>query len=193
MGRALIGVSLISLLTAACVSTEPVTKPNPPSPPVQKYSALPLKNLSKEQITLAQLALKKMNYPIGRVDGIWGPRSASAIRLFENVLGLESANGHLSELNFHYLKERSGIYSISSQPTKANALNARFDNLLASSETPLLVILSKAYTMYARPNPYSKTITELDKGSAIYVVRLQQGWYEIDNGRRARGFIRKTN
>ena len=40
--------------------------------------SIPIKNLSAPRLTELQIALTKLGYPVGDIDGLYGPRTRSA-------------------------------------------------------------------------------------------------------------------
>ncbi len=166
----------------------PVKKPVPA--PVQ-YSSAPIKRAPTEMIRYAQTALKGLGYSIGQVDGLWGPRSAKAIRAFEAEQKIRSANGHLSELNLNRLEKAFGktTDNFEKLPEKPQGISAKLDKSTPLAKSPQLIIVEREYKVFAKPNPYSATLANLAPGTGIYVVSLQEGWYEIESINRLKGYI----
>lgn len=165
---------------------EPEVKP-------EIYSATPIKAAPRTLIRFAQTALNKLGYSIGRVDGLWGPRSATAIRQFETDRDLWSANGHLSELNLHHLTEESGLslanFEREEKPQPKTIAN-QLRGTAPLSKGAQLIIIEREYQVFAKPNPYSAKLARLEPGTGIYVVAKQEGWYEIESINRLRGFVK---
>lgn len=174
----------------------PVETPPPVVEPEVKpeiYSATPIKAAPRTLIRFAQTALNKLGYSIGRVDGLWGPRSATAIRQFETDRDLWSANGHLSELNLHHLTEESGLslanFEREEKPQPKTIAN-QLRGTAPLSKGAQLIIIEREYQVFAKPNPYSAKLARLEPGTGIYVVAKQEGWYEIESINRLRGFVK---
>ncbi|MEM7358745.1 MAG: peptidoglycan-binding domain-containing protein [Pseudomonadota bacterium] len=196
--RHLICLITLSLFLSACDSTmfnkkevaEPAPTP-PPEPVIEQPSAEPIINVSKADIRFAQTVLNELGYKVGTVDGIWGPRSARAIRNFERINGLTSANGKLSELNLTML-ERIGNSKRGDEfaPQKPSpSLSAKLDKTVPLEQGPQLVFTDKTYPLLAKPNPYSELLATLVAGTGIYVIRQQDGWFEVESEDEIRGFI----
>lgn len=169
---------------------EPVTAP-PPEPVIELPSAEPIIDASKADIRFAQTVLNDLGFDVGVVDGIWGPRSARAIRNFERINGLTSAQGKLSELNLTMLErigntQRGDAFA---PPERVSGLAARLDKSAPLEQGPQLIIADKAYPLMAKPNPYSEILATLVAGTGIYVIRQQDGWFEVESEDRVRGFI----
>ena len=189
----IIFVSACAPITEQPVLDTPQTTPVKRTPP--SYSSDPIINPLTTDIHFAQQALTNIGYSIGQVDGLWGPRSSTAIREFEEKNGLPSANGHLSELNLHALEISSGIqksnFYISAVPSKSeNSISAKLEKEQPLSEGPQLIIVEKEYKVLSKPNPYSSELLTLAAGTGIYVISKQDGYYEIESINRKRGFIR---
>ncbi len=63
--------------------------------------------LDRSTIREAQRALGDKGYDVGPIDGIWGPRSRSALESFEQAQGLQ-ANGHLDRQALDALDVNAG-------------------------------------------------------------------------------------
>ena len=168
--------------------------PAPPPPPPKKIepSAAPILATDAD-VVFAQAALKELGYRVGAVDGLWGPRSANAIRQFENDHTLTSADGRLSELNLSVLDKLSqhDRATFKLEPKKRpKGISAQLDKSVPLKAAPQLIITERTYSVLAKANPYSRVVTTLPAGTGIYVISLQQGWYEIESVDRLRGFIR---
>lgn len=213
-------LSLVIILSITACETAPeavaqqVLVPVPaqpqPSPPIQAVvqgpTAVPILNAKKSDIIFAQSSLKALGYQIDKIDGTWGKRSESAIRLFEKNQNIQSANGELSSLNLYTLqntheplnsnKKNSGQTvnpSIQSELTN-NKSKSNFSGKLSSSipnrKAPELVIVDQVYSILVKPNPYSATIINIEAGTGVYVLSQQNGWYEVETLNNQRGFIR---
>lgn len=189
--------AMLLVIVSGCTTTQnaPVALPDAPPPaPKPVLSAEPIIETSKNDVFFAQTALKKLGFDIGIIDGLWGPRSASAIRLFESSNGLTSADGHLSELNLAALANVSGItrqtfgsQAVQGQASIATKLRQQQET---PSQGPQLIIVEKTYTVMAKPNPYSSELATLAPGTGVYVLTQQEGnWFEIESINRLRGFI----
>ena len=186
-------ILFLSVFVFACApTTPPQLEPTPtvtaPSEPV--LSAEPLQPASREQVIFAQSALKKLGYRVGTVDGLWGPRSAAAIREFEQINGVSSANGFLSELNLDLLAKQSGLDPNAIQP-RAPQPKGIASKLSAEplSKGPQLVIVERDYQVFAEPNPYSEELAILQSGTGVYILNENAGWYQIESINRMRGYI----
>ncbi|RBP48599.1 peptidoglycan-binding protein [Arenicella xantha] len=199
VGRRFLTVALLLTILAGCQLTkkpQPVEAPAPVAAPVVVapiYSSAPIKAAPRTLLKFAQTALKKLGYSIGRIDGIWGPRSAQAVRDFEKDRELWSADGHLSELNLHHLAEESGLtlatFESEKKPEPAG-IARKLRGTAALAKGPQLIIVERVYQVFAKPNPYSATLTKLEPGTGIYVVAKQQGWYQIESMNRIKGYIK---
>lgn len=184
---------ILSIFLKACA---PIEQPSYPEedpvvlPEPSKLSAEPIKDIERSKVLFAQTALNKLGYSIGRVDGIWGPRSAAAIREFEQRNDLISASGFLSELNLDELAQQSGLDpSISIvKPKVAAGLSSKISGDLKRSG-PQLIIIENNYKVFVDANPYSKMLFELQPGTGIYVVAKVGNWYQIESINRKKGFI----
>lgn len=174
----------------------PVEAPPPVVEPEVKpeiYSATPIKAAPRTLIRFAQTALKKLGYSIGRVDGLWGPRSATAIRQFETDRDLWSANGHLSELNLHHLTEESGLSLANferEEKPQPKTIASQLRGTASLSKGAQLIIIEREYQVFAKPNPYSAKLARLEPGTGVYVVAKQEGWYQIESINRLQGFVK---
>ena len=178
-----------------------------PIPIVQNPISIPILAPKKSDIIFAQSSLKALGYTIGKVDGKWGKRSESAIKLFEQNQQIQSANGKLSTLNIYALQNTheplktkkvssSGI-AASYRQTQTGATNSPTSSSIAnklSSTTqnrnaPELIIVDHSYSVLIKPNPYSASITTIDAGTGVYVLSQQNGWYEVETLNNQRGYI----
>ena len=184
---------IILLLLAACEGFNSVKDSTANSSTTIEFSARAIPNPSRADRLFAQTALNKLGYQVGRVDGIWGPKSARAIRNFENLNNLQSANGHLSELNLNTLESVSSLKrsdELQARLPKPNSLSAQIDQQVPIEDAPQLIILKQAYSVFSKPNPYSEIIASAPIGSGVYVVSLQNGWYGVEIKSNVRGFIK---
>jgi len=183
-------------------------KPSPPPPVVQRPTATPISNPKNSDIIFAQTSLKALGYPIGKVDGAWGKRSESAMRLFEKNQNIESANGKLSKLNLATLQntheplkanKTTQFQTLSSSlspktDTTNNEATSSIANKLSSENpnrnAPELIIVDQVYSVLVKPNPYSATITEIQAGTGLYILSQQSDWYEVETLNNQRGYIR---
>lgn len=158
-------------------------------------SAKPVLPASKRDIEFAQTTLNNLGYKLGRVDGIWGPKSAEAIRRFEKNYGLESADGFLSELNLFMLEKISNTsrHAVAENAQQTNpkkfGISAKLDESIPLSTAPQLVFIDKPYAILAKPNPFSEQLALLPVGTGIYIISLQDGWYEVESEDKDYGFI----
>jgi len=204
-------VALILILTlAACTpkTGAPIATPEVSIPAPPQISAAPLIPPVKNDVLFAQAALKKLGYKVGQVDGLWGPRSADAIRVFEIDQNLISAGGRLSELNLSKLASLSGIERTSfsaerdAPVTQSNRkIETKFEigAKLAQQQSqqanppdsaPQLIIVDKSFRVLTKPNPYSSQLTTLAPGTGIYILsQREDNWYEIESINRLKGFI----
>lgn len=189
---ALIIIILISACTPVVQEAIVVDPPVNEEPIEPSHSPDPIVPAEFVDVRYAQQALKEIGYKVA-VDGLWGPRSAAAIRAFEADQSLQSANGHLSELNLYHLERLSGISRASfgkitiSSPT---GINAKLDKKIALKAAPQLIIVDHEYTVYSKPNPYSSKLFTLVAGTGIYVISKQDDYFEIESINRKRGFIK---
>ena len=143
-------------------------------------------------IRFAQKALNALGFKVGVVDGLWGPRSATQIRLFEAQNSLVSADGHLSELNLHFLALKSGILreNFSHQPIEQPlGISAKLNPKIPLKDGPQLIIVDREYQVFSKPNPYSSVLLTLAPGTGIYVISKQDGYFEVESINRRKGFI----
>lgn len=164
-----------------------------PEPTVPEYSAEAIVPAKTIDVRFAQEALSKLGYRIGTVDGLWGPRSATAIREFEAKMSLTSANGHLSELNLHELEIASGLTREGYGTLHINSptgINAKLNRTIALADGPQLIIVDHEYKVLSKPNPYSSVLLTLAPGTGIYVISKQDGYFEIESINRKRGYIK---
>lgn len=178
-----------------------------PIPIVQRPISIPILTPKKSDIVFAQNSLKALGYSIGKVDGKWGRRSESAIKLFEKNQDIQSANGKLSTLNLYALQNtheplkttRTQLVRASNStvetPAKitSNKSSSSIANKLSTTvqnpNTPQLIIVDHSYSVLIKPNPYSASITKIEAGSGIYVLSQQNGWYEVETLNNQRGYI----
>jgi peptidoglycan hydrolase-like protein with peptidoglycan-binding domain len=165
------------------------------APTQSEPSHLPLKKVSERDVRFAQTALNQLGYKVGVIDGFWGGRSENAMRAFEKSRKLTSADGALSELNLYALSKATKIpkSEIESSIRNAHSLAAKIDPKVPLSTSPQLIIVEQSYPVLAKANPYSETLTTLQPGTGIYVIAVQNGWFEIESLSRQKGFIRENN
>lgn len=207
---------IIMLLTAALISgcsatnkffdffkRKPVevVKPAQPQPLPVYYSSIPIKKPSKRQILFAQTALTELGYKLGGIDGVWGPKSARAMRRFEISVPIITADGFLSALNLHHLSELTNIIPsdikvpkkktarATSQPGQRAGILAKLDPQSPLSEGAQLIIVDKRYDVYTKPNPYSAKLGAIEPGSGVYIIALQEGFYQIESMNRVLGYV----
>lgn len=157
-----------------------------------KPSAAPIE-ATIDDISFAQAGLRKLGYGIGRVDGIWGARSAQAMRRFEKDNGLKSAEGQLTELNLWTLELRTGSQRTANSAQlllSSRSLAAQLHGKQLDESEPPLIITERDYQIMARANPYSEVLTTLPAGTGLYILRLQHGWYEVESTDDLHGYIK---
>ena len=193
------------VFTSSCAEkqVQPLPEPEIISAPVEpSLSPLPLEELTKVDYKFAQAALDQLGYDVVYIDGIWGPKSATAIKQFENDNQLISANGLLSELNLTRLSEATTVNrndfevtAQSTQPTQTTfderGIATKLDPNIPLSQSPQLIITDLSYAVLAKPNPYSETVAQLPQGTGLYIIGLQEGWYEVETLERTRGYIQE--
>lgn len=187
---------LIPVLLFSFTACVPVEQPAPPPPTVEapppppELSSDALKSATRSQILFAQAALTELGYRIGQIDGLWGPRSANAIRQFESQQEINSANGFLSELSLDRLAKSSGLdpATVKPQPVLPKGVTAKLAGKPLSTG-PHLVIIERNYDVFSKPNPYSQKILKLQTGTGIYVISEKDGWYKIESINRKQGYI----
>ncbi|MBX2849988.1 MAG: peptidoglycan-binding protein [Acidiferrobacterales bacterium] len=194
-------VILIVFLISSCATEQVVVvEPDVVQVPIEPVlSSLPLEELTEADYRFAQTALEQLGYDVVYIDGIWGPRSAAAIQEFEKDNQLITANGRLSELNITRLSEATRLQrqdfaeTLIVQPTNISidkrGIAAKLDPSVPLGQSPQLIITDLSYDILAKPNPYSETITQLPQGAGLYVIGLQEGWYEVETLDRERGYI----
>lgn len=193
--RLLAALLLIFITACAPLNQTPIEVEtiNTAEPVAPKYSAEAIVPAKVIDVRFAQQALNKLGYKIGTVDGLWGPRSATAIREFESKMSLSSANGHLSELNLHELEIASGLTRESYSALNINSptgISAKLNRAIALSDGPQLIIVDHEYKVLSKPNPYSSVLLTLAPGTGIYVISKQDGYFEIESINRKRGYIK---
>jgi len=170
------------------VESIPLTLPN------KLPSAQAIESPSQLDILFAQASLKALGYDIGEVDGFWGERSSIALLKFEQDKNLESAGGQLSELNLFTLKELAQtLKPVSKKTSKTkpkSSLAEKVKQSISQSKGPQLIIIEQNYPLMSKANPYSRVITQLNAGAAIYVISFQDGWYEVESLSKEYGFIK---
>ncbi|MBL4673469.1 MAG: peptidoglycan-binding protein [Arenicella sp.] len=193
----LLALILVVFLSACMpVKEELVVVEQPQVIEVEKtteYDPSPIVPATTLEVRFAQEALNTIGFKVGAVDGLWGPRSANAIRAFESQNKLTSANGHLSELNLHTLEIASGLsrQNYGNVPIKAPlGILAKLDKHVPLSAGPQLIIVDHEYKVLSKPNPYSSELLRLAPGTGIYVISKQDGYFEVESINRKRGYVR---
>lgn len=193
----LLALILIVFVSACAPLKDKVVVEDQPTPAkvetTTEYDPSPIIPASKVDARFAQEALNKTGFNAGPADGLWGPRSASAMREFESKNMITSANGHLSELNLHSLELASGLSRGNYQPLPTNkkgGILAKLDKKVPLSAGPQLIIIDREYTVLSKPNPYSSELLKLSPGMGIYVISKQDGYFEVESINRKRGYVR---
>ncbi|MFT6098850.1 MAG: peptidoglycan hydrolase-like protein with peptidoglycan-binding domain [Arenicella sp.] len=193
----LLALGLIMFLSACVPMKEEIVVVEQPKvvevekPP--QFDPSPIIRATAHDVRFAQEALNIAGVKVGTVDGLWGPRSANAIRAFELENKLTSANGHLSELNLHTLEIVSGLSreSYGKLPIKTPlGILAKLDKRMPLSAGPQLIIVDHEYKVLSKPNPYSSELLKLAPGTGIYVISKQDGYFEVESINRKRGYVR---
>lgn len=194
----LVLIGAFILFTSGCENflkkkPTPVVQSTSTEQKIELPSSAPIIKAKESDVVYAQKTLNSLGFKLGTVDGIWGPKSARAIRVFERKYGLNSANGLLSELNLYMLEK---VSNTSRQPLFSTEKKSQGDieekPAIARSlpKTPKLIILDKPLPMLAKPNPFSEEIAKLNVGTGIYIIGLNEGWYEVESENKLRGFIK---
>jgi len=226
--------ALIALLLTACESvpeqvvekapaptyTPIESKPQPvfkPKAIVKQPTATPIISPKKSDIIFAQTSLKALGYPVGKVDGAWGKRSASAMQLFEKNQNIQSANGKLSNLNLAKLQNthiplkaktrsqpkvvKSSLQNqpqlldqkevVNNEETQSNIAN-KLSSTAPNRHSPELIIVDQGYSVLVKPNPYSARVTEIEAGTGVYILSHQSDWYEVETLNNQHGYIRDS-
>lgn len=189
---------LILTFLSACVpvAQEPIVTETPKiikPAPAPLYSAEPIVPSKAIDVRFAQEALSKIGYKIGPIDGLWGPRTATAIRDFESKQKILSAEGHLSELNLNELEVVSGLSRKDTKQLAVSApagINSKLDPKIPLSAGPQLIIVDHEYEVLSKPNPYSSALFVLAPGTGIYVISKQGSYLEVESINRKRGYIK---
>jgi len=197
---------LLALLVGGCESVPDEAETTKPAPLVKTATALdttPLDKVTSLDIRFAQTALKQLKYKIGTIDGIWGPRSELAIQHFEQSKGVPSANGKLSKANLYALSKatkvrksdlrKSSVAPSASAPAQppVEDIASKLDKKIPLQEAPQLILLDKPYPMMEKPNPFSEMVAVLQAGAGVYVISLENGWYEIESLDEQKGYIKE--
>lgn len=193
-------ITLLLMFSTACLEKKKEQVIEAPAPvekvaPAPLYSVAPITRPSKKSIRFAQSALTKVGYKIGPVDGLWGKRSAAALKAFENKHSIWSADGYLSELNLHTLEQES---KISRQKFEQRVVKTKSPKVIAQllnkkvplKSGPQLIIVERNYLVMGKPNPYSSKLLTLTPGTGIYVIARQDSWYKIETLERQGGFVK---
>jgi hypothetical protein len=188
-------VSISLMILAACQSSPPpVEQPKPAKvKPIDPELLKPISPITRADALFVQKALTKIGYKPGPVDGIWGPRSTTALSQFEtdNNLTSISNNGQPSLYLLNILEQKSGIPRTSilaSQPSAQPSLR-QLARQAQTSKTPQLVFLNTNREMLVKPNPFSKKLRILQKDTGIYVLGIQEGWIHVETRDLVRGYI----
>lgn len=194
-------ILFVSLHLSACgllnTLEKPDAQPNPvPEPIVVAPSPMAIILPARRQIRFAQIALKSLGYKLGAIDSIWGPRSVRAMQKFERDNSLNSANGHLSDLNLSQLEALSGISQNKIRPAppkkkKVTSIASKIDSSIPLANAPQLVFVDRAYSLLSKPNPFSEPINIIRAGTGIYIIDIQDGWYQVQAADQQRGFIKE--
>ncbi len=190
-----LAIALFMLTLIGCSTTpeqvtqsEPVVRKTTPS-----LSAEPIVDIDQKDVIFAQSALKAIGYNIGTVDGLWGPRSAKAIREFESSQNIKSADGFLSQLNLNRLASVSNLdpATISAESIQRPKIQTISSKLIEKplSIGPQLIIVEQDYEVFTTPNPFSEKAYNLTAGTGIYVLEENAGWYKVELINRKQGFI----
>lgn len=191
-------VFALAVSCSACLTffkKEPIIEPfvETPAPEISNFSVAAIKKPKRSTMLFAQSALKKLNYPVGVVDGIWGKQSAAALIAFEQNNDLFSTGGYLSELNLKSLEKESGLTPKTFIPKKVNKPK-NIDQLVNVTadldKSPQLIILEKQYIMMSKANPYSTKLASLTPGTGVYVIDRLDDWYQIETLGRKAGFVK---
>lgn len=202
----LVIVSLLLSLSACQAFSELFQKPTPPPEPLPvpveplpELSSAPIKNAERGQVVFAQTALTTLDYRLGAIDGFWGPRSAAAMKKFEQEHNIDSADGFVSEWNLDELSKLTGLTQqrvIAEYQAKMNRKSAIQDTKIAAklegklADTgPQLIIVERDYDVFSKPNPYSEKIIRLRAGTGVYIVSQRAGWYTVESVNRRKGYI----
>jgi peptidoglycan hydrolase-like protein with peptidoglycan-binding domain len=73
------------------------SKPQQTAQNQQSQQPIAAKDLSKSDIRQVQTALNKDGFKVGRIDGLWGHETSSAVRQFQKNKGLQ-ANGQIDQM-----------------------------------------------------------------------------------------------
>ena len=185
------GCELLQLLDRSAKSTSRTSEPVPVASPRPKAIERP----SDKEIRYAQAALTSLGYKLGATDGIWGPRSAGAIQQFEADQKLATANGRLSDLNLSRLKKLVGKQPKNTQAkakkNRVKSIASKIDRSVPLSSAPQLIFVDRAYSLLSKPNPFSEPLSIIKTGTGIYIISVQDGWYQVQADNQQRGFIKE--
>jgi hypothetical protein len=188
-------VCMVCISLTACEST-PIDQPvleSKPVPIAVLPSAQPITRPEILDIVFAQTGLNQLGFKLGQVDGIWGPRSADAMIIFEKTNSLQTAHGKLSPLNLYTLNKVTGIDRstlVVPAPPQRTGLTAKLDKQTPLSTAPQLVMTDRDYIILAKANPYSDRLGKIQAGSGLYIIQLREGWFEVESRSGVRGFIK---
>ncbi len=197
-------IFIVLLLSSACVPLEKPASSVPSSSNSSSNSVKHIENPNRRQVLFAQSALSKLGFNVGSVDGIWGPRSASAMRRFEAQQKITSTKGFLTDINLNQLTKVSGLKQSDFSQTKnsqsksrpadsakvipAQGISKKLKGKL-SITGPQMVIIENTYSVFTQPDSKSDKTLTLQPGAAIYILSNQKGWYEIESINRRKGYI----
>lgn len=192
-------IIVLTSLLGACITTPKKTVVEPvketPKPVVSLPSAEPIVAVSRKEVLFAQSALKKLGYRIKSIDGLWGPRSAQAMRNFEQANNVESANGRISQLNLFMLEKKSGIRISDLHQTKKvkkqkpTGLTAQLGTNTDFNSGPKLVIANQNYKLFSQPSTNSSKAKLVTKGTGLFVIGRKKGWYKVESEDKSLGYI----
>ena len=188
-------VTACETVTDPVVVTEPTKRIEPVKVLTNQVPPQLIINPSKEDIIYVQAALKSLGYSVGFIDGIWGKRTESSLLSFEKANQLASLNGKLSDVNFAALKSKHSpsvdkLIQEQSQPQE-KSIFSQLKSKTPNRKSPELIITEKTYNLMVKDNPYSEVLSQLKSGTGLYVLSLQNGFYEVETLSKEYGFIKK--
>jgi len=188
-------VTACETVTDPVVVTEPTKRIEPVKVLTNQVPPQLIINPSKEDIIYVQAALKSLGYSVGFIDGIWGKRTESSLLSFEKANQLASLNGKLSDVNFAALKRKHSpsvdkLIQEQSQPQE-KSIFSQLKSKTPNRKSPELIITEKTYNLMVKDNPYSEVLSQLKSGTGLYVLSLQNGFYEVETLSKEYGFIKK--
>lgn len=198
----LIGLSALCLLLLSACETIPTPEPTPTvDAPVQEQPAQPFVIPTKADVLFAQTVLRELGYRSGPRDGIWGPRSSTALELFQIENKLPLSDGRLSsqilntlqDLTAHKRDKFEQLAANLTETEKATQPQFGIASQLAELEPlstgPQLIITDRPYHIFTKENPYSDVVAIVPKGTGIYIVSEQNNWYKIEATTGHAGYI----